>query len=68
MATTSKNTFSRRGFMKTSALASGGMLIGFNLFQSCKPTVKPPIDLSKLNYNDFNAFIRIANNLSLIHI
>ena len=62
MATTSKNTFSRRGFMKTSALASGGMLIGFNLFQSCKPTVKPPIDLSKLNYNDFNAFIRIANN------
>lgn len=48
--------------MRTSTLAGGGMLIGFNLFQSCKPKVVPSIDLSKLNYNDFNAFIRIANN------
>lgn len=62
MATVSKNTFNRRAFMRTSVLAGGGMLIGFNLFQSCKPKVVPSIDLSKLNYNDFNAFIRIANN------
>ncbi|WP_350291931.1 molybdopterin cofactor-binding domain-containing protein [uncultured Croceitalea sp.] len=62
MSTTSKTTFSRRAFMRTSTLAGGGMLIGFNLFQSCKPKVAPPIDLSQLDYNDFNAFIKIAAN------
>ena len=54
--------FSRRGFIRTSSLASGGMLIGFNLFTACKPKVKPPVDISQLNFNDFNAFIKIADN------
>ncbi|RZS90690.1 xanthine dehydrogenase family protein molybdopterin-binding subunit [Aquimarina brevivitae] len=53
---------SRRSFIKTSALAGGGMLIGFNLFQACKPEAKPPVDISQLNFNDFNAFIKIADN------
>jgi len=57
-----KITFSRRSFIRTSALASGGLLIGFNLFQSCKDTAVPSVDISKLNFNDFNAFIKIANN------
>ena len=62
MSTTSKTTFSRRAFMRTSTLAGGGMLIGFNLLQSCKPEAKlePEMDLSTLNYQDFNAFIKIA--------
>lgn len=55
-------TFSRRAFMRTTSLAGGGMLIGFNLFTACKPKAAPPVDLSKLNYNDFNAFIQIADN------
>ncbi len=54
--------FSRRNFLKTSALASGGMLIGFNLFTACKPNIAPPIDIESLNFNDFNAFIKIADN------
>ncbi|MBT8273803.1 MAG: molybdopterin-dependent oxidoreductase [Bacteroidia bacterium] len=54
--------FSRRSFLRTSALASGGMLVGFNLFNACKPDVKPPVDLSLLNYNDFNAFIKISDD------
>ena len=54
--------FSRRGFIRTTALASGGILIGFNLFNSCKEAVTPPVDISKLNFNDFNAFIKIADN------
>lgn len=50
--------------MRTTGLAGGGMLIGFNLFQACKPKVKlePPVDLSQLDYKDFNAFIKIAEN------
>ncbi len=55
-------SFSRRSFIKTSALAGGGILIGFNLFQACKPETTPPVDISQLNFNDFNAFIKIADN------
>ncbi len=55
-------SFSRRSFIKTSSLAGGGMLIGFNLFQACKPEAKPPVDIAQLNFNDFNAFIKIADN------
>ncbi len=62
MPTKISSKFSRRSFLRTSSLASGGMLIGFNFFSSCKDSVKMPDDISKLNYNDFNAFIKIANN------
>lgn len=55
-----KRTFNRRSFLKTSALASGGMLIGFNLLNSCKRDAILPVDLSKLNYKDFNAYIKIS--------
>ncbi|MFD0863582.1 molybdopterin cofactor-binding domain-containing protein [Sungkyunkwania multivorans] len=55
-------TFSRRNFIRTSALASGGMLIGFNFFTACKDKVAPPVDISQLNFNNFNAFIKIADN------
>ncbi|NAS30611.1 molybdopterin-dependent oxidoreductase [Flavobacteriaceae bacterium R38] len=62
MENTSSLSFSRRSFLKTSTLAGGGMLIGFNLFNSCSPEAKVPVDLADLNYNDFNAFIKIADN------
>ncbi|MDY7394146.1 molybdopterin cofactor-binding domain-containing protein [Aureibaculum sp. 2210JD6-5] len=58
----SKNNIDRRSFLRTSALAGGGMIIGFNLFNACKPKAKPAIDISKLNFNDFNGFIKIADN------
>jgi isoquinoline 1-oxidoreductase subunit beta len=53
--------FSRRSFLRTSALATGGILISFNLFNACKPGVEPPVDISQLNFNDFNAFIKISD-------
>ncbi len=61
MTSSKQIAFSRRSFLKTTALASGGMLIGFNLFNACKPEAKLPIDISKLNFNDFNAFIKISD-------
>ncbi len=62
--TAKKNTIDRRSFLKVSALTGGGMIIGFNFFSACKPEVEPPkeIDVSKLNFNDFNGFIKIADN------
>ena len=62
MSTITTQKFSRRDFMRTSSLAGGGMLISFNLFNACKPKAEPPVDLASLNYNDFNAFIKIADN------
>ena len=61
MKTSKQMAFSRRSFLKSSALASGGILIGFNLFNACKENVAPPIDISQINFNDFNAFIKISN-------
>ncbi|MFS4469376.1 molybdopterin cofactor-binding domain-containing protein [Maribacter sp. 2210JD10-5] len=62
MSKSISSNFSRRAFLRTSSLAGGGMLIGFNLFNACKPKVEMPVDLASLDYNDFNAFIKIADN------
>lgn len=61
MESQKKYNFSRRNFLKTSVLASGGMLIGFNLLAACKSEAKMPVDIANLNFNDFNAFIKISD-------
>ena len=61
MKSENNTNFSRRNFLKTSVLASGGLLIGFNFLSACKKEAQMPIDVSKLNFNDFNAFIRISD-------
>ena len=62
METSNKITVSRRSFLKSTALVGGGMLIGFNLFTSCKPEAKVPVDIANLNFTDFNAYLKIADN------
>ncbi len=57
-----KMVFSRRNFIRTSALASGGIIIGVNFLGACKETAAPPVDIAQLNFQDFNAFIKIAEN------
>ncbi len=52
---------SRRSFLKTTGLASGGLLIGFNLFTACEQDIKPIEDLALLDYKDFNAYIKISS-------
>ncbi|WP_111306987.1 xanthine dehydrogenase family protein molybdopterin-binding subunit [Confluentibacter sediminis] len=61
---TSNNSlsFSRRSFIKTVGLSTGGIMLGFTLFEACNPDSKVMIDPETLNYKDFNAFIKIAEN------
>ena len=58
--------FDRRSFLKTSLLASGGMLIGVNFLAAVKPTTSMPTDIDNLDFKDFNAFIKIAKNGDII--
>ncbi|MCL7752431.1 molybdopterin cofactor-binding domain-containing protein [Polaribacter sp. Z022] len=61
MKTHKTHNFSRRNFLKTSILASGGMLVGFNLLTACTKEAVMPVDIESLNFNDFNAFIKISD-------
>lgn len=54
--------FNRRDFIKKTSLATGGILIGFKLFESCTQELpaEMELDLTTLTYLDFNAYIKIS--------
>jgi len=56
------NKISRRSFLRSSALASGGILIGINFLQSCDSKTKMPETVEELDFKEFNAYIKIAQN------
>jgi len=56
-----KTSYNRRSFLKSSALAGGGMMLGFSWLASCNPT---PAQLKAMpkEWFDINAFLKIGDN------
>lgn len=57
---TIKTYIGRRSFIKTSVLATGGMMLSFSWFAGCKPK-EEGISLPK-NWYDFNGYLKIGDN------
>lgn len=55
-------SISRRSFIKTATLSSGAIVFGFNFLNALAPNSKVLLANSELNFNEFNAFIKIAKN------
>lgn len=56
-----KTTYNRRSFIKSSALAGGGMVIGFSWLASCNPTPEQVSNIPK-EWFDINGFLKIGDN------
>lgn len=56
-----KTTYNRRSFIKSSALAGGGMVIGFSWLASCNPTPEQVSNMPK-EWFDINGFLKIGDN------
>ena len=58
-----KTTHSRRSFLKTSALSSGGLLLSFSWLAGCAPTGEETAGSTLPDeWFDLNAYLKIGNN------
>lgn len=58
--TTIKTSYGRRSFLKTSALAGGGMMLGFSWLAGCKPTAGMKASEIPKEWFEINGFLKIA--------
>lgn len=56
-----KTTYNRRSFLKVSATASGGLVLGFSWLASCKPTPAEALAMPE-EWFDINAFLSVGDN------
>ncbi|MDX2249312.1 MAG: molybdopterin cofactor-binding domain-containing protein [Bacteroidia bacterium] len=56
-----KTSYGRRSFLKTTALAGGGLMLGFSWLAGCKPSGRETLTLPKEWFN-INGFLKIGEN------
>lgn len=56
-----KTSYGRRSFLKTSALAGGGLVVGFSWLASCNPSAKEVADMPK-EWFEINGYLKIGDN------
>ncbi len=60
--TLAKTSINRRSFIKTSALAGGGLMVGFSWLAGCKPGVKEVVLEMPEEWFEMNGFLKIGDN------
>lgn len=59
--TLTKIKYGRRSFIKSTVLAGGGMMLGFNWLASCKPVTGDVLEMPD-EWFEINAYLKIGNN------
>lgn len=60
--TTIQTKFGRRAFIKNTSLASGGLLLGFNLLASCKDKTVAEVMRMPKEWFEMNSYLKIGDN------